>query len=148
MKTLKNSIIVLLTITLFSSCASLYDPVTHAETVNTKSSALNLMDQSTSPFNNHTAEVAQFKQKLADRLNYEKTKPKNEITTKMWEVLNNDNKLIKSYLKLWEEKGTLSQFFIDEAKPQIGEAFDLLIEYEEKKDKTGSKPLLDFINNL
>jgi len=146
MKTLKNSIIVLLTITLFSSCASLYDPVTHAETVNTKAAALNLMDQSTDAFSNHMAEVTQFKQKLAKRLNYEKAKKNNQITTKMWEVLNNDNKLIKSYLKLWEEKGTLSPFFINEAKPQISEAFDLLIEYEDKKDRKGV--IQNFIDNL
>jgi len=146
MKTLKNSIIAFFTVVLLSGCASLYDPVTHAETVNTKTTALNLMDQSTDAFSNHTTEVAQFKQKLAERLNYEKAKKKNEITTKMWEVFNNDNKLIKSYLKLWEEKGTLSQFFIDEAKPQISEAFDLLIEYEDKKDRKGV--IQNFIDNL
>jgi len=148
MKSFKNYLIICFTSVLMISCASLYDPVTHAETTNTKIQALNLMDLGQEEFTSHTAEVAQLEQKLADRLSYEKAKKKNEITTKMWEVLNNDNKLIKSYLALWKQKGTLSPFFINEAKPQIEEAFNLLIQYEEKKDKTGSKPLLDFINTL
>ena len=148
MKSIKTQVLVLFTAVLVSGCASLYDPVTYAETVNTKAAALNLMDQSTEPYNNHVTEVDQFKQKLADRLTYERAKKNNEITTQMWVILNDDDKLIKSYFKLWEEKGTLSSFFVNEAKPQISEAFDLLINYEEKKDKTGSQPLVDFINNL
>lgn len=148
MKTLKNQLIICFTSIILIGCASLYDPVTHAKTIQTKTQALSLVDKGTEAFSSHTSEVNQLKGKLAERLAYEKAKKKNEITTQMWEILNNDNKLIKSYLKLWEQKGTLNSAFVDEAKPQIEKAFDLLIDYEEKKDKSGSQPLVDFINNL
>lgn len=148
MKTLRISIVIGFMSILITSCSSLYDPITYAETIYVKNLTTSLMDKSNESFNSHTVEVSQLEAKLADRLKYEEAKKKNEVTTKMWKLLNNENKLIRSYLKLWKEKDSVSSFFISEAKPQVEEAFNLLIDYEKRKDKTGSQPLLDFITNL
>lgn len=151
MKTLKIYFIVLCTVTTITSCtstSSLYDHYTYTETIEIKLQALSLMDKSDDAFSSHENEVIDLKNQLEKMLTYERGKNQNLITTKMWEVLNNDNKLVKSYLALWEQKGTLNSAFIEEAKPQIEEAFNILIQYEEKKDTTSENAVTNFISNL
>jgi len=106
------------------------------------------MDKSDTAFSSHENEVIALKNDLQKMLIYETGKGKNEITQKMWEVLNNDNKLVLSYLALWKQKGSLNAAFIEEAKPQIEEAFNILIQYEEKKDPTNENAVTNFISNL
>lgn len=151
MKTLKIYFILLCTVTTISSCtstSSLYDHYTYTETIEIKLQTLSLMDKSDTAFSTHENEVIALKNELEKMLIYERGKGKNEITQKMWEVLNNDNKLVLSYLTLWEQKGSLNTAFIQEAKPQIEEAFNILIQYEEKKDTTNENVVTNFISNL
>ena len=151
MKTLKIYFILLCTVTTITSCtstSSLYDHYTYTETIEIKLQTLSLMDKSDDAFSSHENEVIAVKNRLEKMLIYETGKGKNEITKKMWEVLNNDNKLVKSYLTLWEQKGSLNTAFIQEAKTQIEEAFNILIQYEEKKDTTTEKAVTNFISNL
>lgn len=133
---------------LVSSCASLYDHYTYTETIATKVQTLSLMDQSDEAYTDHKTEVIALQNQLQKMLTYEEGKAKNDITVQMWRLMNNDKKLIGSYLTLWEEKGTLSPLFIGEAKPQIEEAFNILIAYEEEKDKKTETALTDFIVNI
>lgn len=151
MKTLKIYFIFLCTVTTISSCtstSSLYDHYTYTETIEIKLQTLSLMDKSDTAFSTHENEVIALKNDLEKMLIYETGKGKNEITQKMWEVLNNDNKLVLSYLTLWEQKGSLNTAFIEEAKPQIEEAFNILIQYEEKKDTNSENAVTNFISNL
>lgn len=131
-----------------SSCASLYDHYTYTETIATKIQTLSLMNQSNEAYATHKTEVIALQNQLQKMRMYEEGKAKNDITAQMWKILNNEEKLIGSYLSLWEEKGTLSRVFINEATPQIEEAFDILINYEEKKDKKTEAAVTDFINSL
>ena len=131
-----------------SSCASLYDHYTYTETISTKVQALSLMNQSDEAYATHEASVIALQNQLQKMLMYEEEKSKNDITIQMWKILNNEEKLIGSYLSLWEEKGTLSRIFINEATPQIEEAFDILIAYEEKKDKKTEAAVIGFINSI
>lgn len=147
MRIRKMSLIIGIFALLISSCASLYDHYTYTETIATKVQALSLIDQSNEAFTNHDAEVTALRNQLQKMLAYEEGKSKNDITVKMWRLLNNEKKLIGSYLTLWEEKGTLSTVFISEAKPQIEEAFDILIAYEEKKDRKTENAITEFIGN-
>jgi len=133
---------------LMSSCASLYDHYTYTETIATKVQTLSLMEQSDEAYTTHKTAVIALKNQLQKMLMYEEGKAKNDITAQMWKVLNNEEKLIGSYLSLWKEKGTLSRVFIKEATPQIEEAFDILIAYEEKKDKKTEATVTSFINSL
>lgn len=148
MKTPKISVMIAIIALVVSSCASLYDHYTYTETIATKVQAVSLIEQSDESYALHASEVTALKNQLQKMLAYEEGKAKNDITVRMWRVLNNDEKLIKSYLSLWEEKGTLSPVFIGEAKPQIEEAFDILIAYEEKKDKKAENAITDFIDTL
>jgi len=148
MKTPKILVMIGIIALVVSSCASLYDHYTYTETIATKVQAISLIEQSDESYALHASEVTALKNQLQIMLVYEEGKAKNDITVRMWRVLNNDEKLIKSYLSLWEEKGTLSPVFIGEAKPQIEEAFDILIAYEEKKDKKTKETITDFIDTL
>lgn len=147
MRIRKMSLIIGIFALLISSCASLYDHYTYTETIATKVQTLSLIDQSNEAFTSHDAEVTALRNQLQKMLAYEEGKSKNDITVRMWRLLNNEKKLIGSYLTLWEEKGTLSTVFISEAKPQIEEAFDILIAYEEKKDRKTENAITEFIGN-
>jgi hypothetical protein len=148
MRTLRLSLFTSIIALCITSCVSLYDHYTYTETIETKLEALSLVDKSDEEFASHEAAVVALKNQIEKMLIYERGKNKNIITIKMWEVLHNDKNLIGSYLKLWEEKGRLNPVFIDEAKPQIEQAFDILIQFEEKKDKKSETILSNFINNL
>ena len=135
MRTLRVSLVTSILAIIMASCVSLYDHYTYTETIETKLQALSVMDLSDEPYSEHETEVMALKNQIEKMLTYEKAKSKNAITIKMWEVLHNDKNLIGSYIKLWKQKGTMNPVFIDEAKPQIAEAFDILIQFEEKKDR-------------
>ena len=148
MKTLKSKSIFLFVTMIIWSCASLYDHFTYTETIETKLTTLSLMEKSDRPFSDYEEAVTDLKNQLKKMEIYEKGKKKNEITGKMWELLGSDEHLVGSYLKLWEEKGSLNTEFSKQAIPQIEEAFDLMLLYETKKDKQSKNILTEFINKL
>ncbi|MGB5822197.1 MAG: hypothetical protein WBG90_22130, partial [Saonia sp.] len=77
---------------------------------------------------------------------YEQNKPKNGVSHKMWQLqADSEKNLLAGYIKRWKEEGTLSELFMNEAKPQIEEAMDVIILYENKKDKTSESKLMDII---
>ena len=65
---------------------------------------------------------------------YEKNRPKNGVTVKMWDLLLDPGKnLYGGFIKRWQTDSTLSKTFIDEAKKLIGSGFDKVAELESKK---------------
>ncbi len=147
MKTLKTTFIAFMAVTIFS-CSSLYDHYTYTETLKAKVDAISLIDKSDTPFADSQAQVTELKNHMETMVLYEKGKAKNELTAKTWELISSDMHLMGSFLKLWEDKGSLNTAFKDEAKPQIEEAFNLMIFYEEKKDKQSQNALTQFINQF
>lgn len=149
MKTLKKWI-GFVVILLFTSCQSLqtavYDQYSYQRTTALKIEAENLMLKANSNYETHKNEVNLFLMEVDKLKEYEKSKPKNEITYEMWKIMTDEEKnLLTGYFKKWEKEESLSPFFIKEASGQIIEAFDLLIEYEIKKDKTSQRNLLAVI---
>lgn len=125
-----------------------YDPYTYQKTTELKVESTKLMDKSTSPYSNHKEEVKALLLEIGKLKEYEKNKLNNEITFTLWEALTDEEKnLLSGFFKQWEEKITLSPFFLKESKKQISEVFDLLIQYEIKKDKVSKENLLDQINS-
>ncbi|UZO82409.1 hypothetical protein NBT05_08025 [Aquimarina sp. ERC-38] len=120
---------------LFFSCTTLYDHYTFTETIETKVQIENLIRQSVNSFSENKEQVTAFQNQLQKMLIYEKAKDKNEITIKMWEYINSPNSSVSKFLKLWEEKDTLSPAFTEEFKVPIQRIFDLMVAYENKKDQ-------------
>ena len=141
MKKLKNTLIIFISITVLCGCASsLYDHYTFTETLNTKVKAEHLIQKSNTPDD--------LKVQLQTMVAYERAKEKNQITLKMWEYLNRDSSAIHKFLGTWENKGTLSPVFAKEFSPQISKAFDLMIDYENKKSKASENAIISFLSNL
>jgi len=148
MKTIKQSVIIGFIVIMLSSCSSLYDHFTYTETIKTKLDAISLIDKSDTPYDDSEVQITNLKNQMEKMVIYEKGKAKNELTQKMWQLISSDKNLMGSYLKLWEEKGSLNPAFKEEAKPQIEEAFNLMIFYEEKKDRKAQNALAEFINQF
>jgi hypothetical protein len=151
---LKTSLSIFIIIISFQACSTfktaIYDHYSYQKTVEIKIDAINLMGKATSPYNENLKEIGELGLEIEKIIEYEKNKPDNEITYKMWQLLADpEKKLLFGFFKEWKERDesqTLNPVFIMEAKKQLTEAFDLLIAYETKKDKTTENQLLQFIN--
>ncbi len=134
-----------------TSCTStktaLYDQYSYQKTTALKVESVQLIGKATTPYSIHKDEVENLFLDIEKLTEYEKNKPNNEITFAMWKILNDKEKnLLAGFFKRWESKGILSQPFIEESNKQVLDAFDLLIQYEIKKDKESKEALLELIN--
>lgn len=115
---------------------SQFDQYAYVQTTSLKVDALGVMDLATENFEDHTDAVTVLRANLQKIYEYEKNRPKNEITVKMWEkILNEEGHLLGGFLKRWENQGPQSQVFIEENKKIIGQAFDQIAQLESKKIK-------------
>lgn len=131
---------------LVTSCASLrtaaFDQYSYQKGTEIKVDATRLMDKATMSYDSQTAAIENLQSELDKMVEYEKNKPDNTISYAMWKMIANpDKNFIAGFLKRWKDKGTLSTFFINEAKGQTVEALDLILKYEGKKDPAAEKRL-------
>lgn len=134
-----------------TSCTStktaLFDHYSYQKTTEIKTEATELMEKATTSYPVHQKEVETLLLNVQKLVEYEKNKPNNEITFAMWTVLNDKEKnLLIGFFSYWKTKGTVSQVFLEESKKQVTGAFDLLIQYESKKDRESKDALSDLIN--
>ena len=79
---------------------------------------------------------------------YEKNKPNNILSYKMWQLMTDvDKNSVAGLFKLWKEKGQLSVVFLDEASEQVMEASDALIKYEASKNKENESVLSTILSS-
>ncbi|MDE1207915.1 hypothetical protein [Tenacibaculum larymnensis] len=152
MKTSKLFFILIFITSFFLSCSSLktapYDQYSFQKTIEIKIDANQLIEKAENSYQDNIKEIEELQNEITKIVEYEKYKPNNEITYKMWLLLaDKDKKLLAGFLKRWKEKGKLSPFFITEAKGQITEALNLLLEYESKKEPTSKNQLLQLLSN-
>ncbi len=154
MKTLrrKTSIGLLALSFLLMSCnaikTAVFDQHSYQQAISLKVESTSLLNKATEPFSDHAQEVADLLVEVEKMKEYEKNKENNNFTYKMWEILGDEDKnLLAGLLKRWKDQGQLSSVFVQQASPQVQEAFDLLIKYESKKDKEGEQGILNFLTN-
>lgn len=122
-----------------SSCASIspYSGVAYEQATSLKVESLDVMSLATESYANHQAEVENLKTELNKAFEFAKGRPKNEISAKQWEILIDSNRnLLGGFLARWEQEGTLSQTFVDDAKGLVSDAFDTIIGLESGKIKS------------
>jgi hypothetical protein len=122
----------------YTSCVSIssFDQYAYAQTTSIKVDALNIMDLAIEDFNMHQADVNEFSTKLQKVYEYEKNRPKNEITIKLWDKLLDPNgHLLGGFLSRWEKEKKLGDTFITEEKKLVDKAFDQIAGLESKKIK-------------
>lgn len=123
---------------LLHSCAPIseYSPYAYQQAVSLKVEFLALMEQAVNSFQEMKDDVDELKIELLKAYEFSKGRPHNEISTGQWEILiDPDRNLLGGFLKRWEEQSTLSQFFINEAKGLVSDAFDTIIGLESGKIK-------------
>ena len=151
MKNIKTTILVLFLLSLVSCTSTktaLFDQYSYQKTTELKVETSNLIDKATTSYSANKIQIDKLLLDVEKLVEYEKNKPNNEITFAMWTILNDKEKnLLAGFFKRWEEKDKLSFTFSQEAKKQVIKAFDLLIQYEVKKDKESANLLLNLINS-
>lgn len=152
MKTNKFFFILIFITTFLFSCSSIrtapYDQHSFQKTIEIKIDTNQLIEKAEGSYQENINEIEELHNEIAKIVEYEKYKPNNEITYKMWLLLaDQDKNLLAGFLKRWKEKDKLSPFFITEAKRQINEAFNLLLEYESKKEPVTKNKVLELLSN-
>ena len=119
-------------------CATIsnFDQQAYIYTTSVKVDALNVMDLATTDYTAHSKEVKELQTQLQKIYEYEKNRPKNEITLKQWDILlDPEGHLLGGFIKRWEAQKTLSKTFVIEAKKLVDKAFDQIAGLESKKIK-------------
>ena len=141
MKTLNRNtslLIVSIIITFLSACSSIseFSQYAYQQAVDLKVESLDLISNADQLFEDFAGDVYSLKIELSKAVEFAKGRPNNEISTKQWEILTDENRnLLGGFLKRWEEEDTLSPMFVDEAKKIISDAFDTIIGLESGKIK-------------
>ncbi len=126
---------VLLTIILLACNAmSHFDAFSYKETISAKVETLDMMSNAVEEYVKYEKEIRELQKDLQKIYEYEKNRPRNVETAKMWEILlNPDKNLYGGFMQRWQNDTTLNKFFIEEAKIQVDEAFDMIIDLENGK---------------
>ncbi len=122
----------------YSGCVTIspFDQYAYAQTTSIKVDALNLMDLANDDFSKHQSGVMEFETKLRKVYEYEKNRPKNEISVKLWDILIDTNGyLLGGFLSRWKKENKLNVAFINNEKDLVGKAFDQISGLESKKIK-------------
>lgn len=113
-----------------------YDQNAYEQATALKVDSLSLMDKATQPASEQADEIEELLLKIEKAYEYAKGRPRNEISVQLWEILKDpDKNLLGGFIKRWQEKNTLSPFFIQEAKNLIARAYDHIIGLESGKLK-------------
>ncbi len=134
-----RSISMLILILFAFSCATIstFDQHSYIQTTSIKVDALEIMDLAKEDYSMHERSVKEFQNKLQKIYEYEKNRPKNEVTIKLWDILLDTNgHLLGGFINRWQKEKKLNETFIVEAKKLIGKSFDQISGLESKKIKT------------
>lgn len=151
MRHLQKSIFILISVFFLNACqtfqTAVFDQYAYQKTIEIKVDTETLLEKATTPYVDNLDEVEDLQQEIKRITEYEKNRPNNEVSHAMWRFIGSENKkFVGGFLKLWRDNGTLSEAFIPEASGQINEAFNMLIDYEMKKDKNTELGILRYIN--
>jgi hypothetical protein len=126
----------LLALVLLSSCTiiSPYNARAYELGTTIKAEALTLMDKATEAYVSHKPEAENLKLELKKAYEYARGRPKNEESTAQWAIIQDPSRnSLGGFLKRWEKASMLTTNFIDEAKKEVSDALDYVIELESGK---------------
>jgi hypothetical protein len=134
------AIITLCGCNLFTPAISSFDHYSYVHTTSIKVDALNLIDMATDSFQLHEKEIKNIQSDIQKIKEYEKHRPKNDITIKLWEVLTDTNgNLLGKFVIRWQRERILKLVYVQEKRKQISLAFDQIAELESGKIKSLKK---------
>lgn len=123
-----------------SACAPSIAPFSETAyrlATDSKVESLKLLDQAEMPFAESAKKIEELRTDLDKAYEFAKGRPRNEISTRQWEILlDPEGHLLGGFLSRWESEESLNRPFITEAKQIISAAFDTIIGLESGKIKT------------
>ncbi|PRX53777.1 hypothetical protein [Flagellimonas meridianipacifica] len=118
-----------------STKVAAYDQYSYERAVDLRTKILVIMDKATEPYENHKEEANNLLIEIREMAQYERNKANNETSSRMWEMFEDESKsFIGGFIHRWNDRGQFSPLFVEEAKLQVLEAMNLLIQFELKKD--------------
>lgn len=119
-----------------SPIISNFDRFAYKQITSLKVDALSLMDEATSDYASHAAEVKTLQSDLNKAIEYNKHRLHNDITNKMYALLNDpEANLLGGFLVKWQNDGKCSPAYITDKKRQIAFSFDQIADLEIRKIK-------------
>jgi len=120
------------------SCSTIakFDQYAYSQTTSLKVDAINMMGHAGDKYDQHAAQVTQLQTSLSKMFEYEKNRPKNDISQKMWTILiDSTGNLYGGFIKRWQKEGTLDTAFIKASQDLVGQSFDQISQLESGKIK-------------
>jgi len=124
---------------LLTGCSTIskFDQYAYSQTTSLKVDVLNVMGNATDSFSVHAAGVLKVQTEMSKMYEYEKNRPKNTISEKMWTVLNDSTgHLFGGFITRWKKEGKLDDVFVKESQLVIGSSFDQISQLESGKIKS------------
>jgi hypothetical protein len=114
-----------------------FDQTAYNQIVSVEADALAIMDKATEDYSKHEQEVEDFSTRMMKAYLYDKNRPKNVISDKMWELMiDPESNLLGGFLKRWKSEKKLGKAFVSEAKKLVQENFDRIAQLESTKIKS------------
>jgi len=135
----KGRLQILLIILIFVGCSTIsrFSQYAYIQTTSLKVDALSIMDLAKDAYSGHQNSVFELQTNLQKLYEYERNRPKNEITIKLWDkLLDPKGHLLGGFLTRWQLEEKLNEVFISEVKKLVSEAFDLIAGLESNKIKS------------
>ena len=134
-----------------SSCKTIanFDQYAYTQSTSLKVDVLNLMDKSTESYATQTKDCEKTIADLLKLREYEKHRPNDIITYKMWDKMidsTGQKGIVGSYFAAWKADDKEGKVFIQEAKKIVTQGFDFIAELESKKIKPGDAGVTNFLN--
>ena len=134
-----NWLLAVMLVSLISGCATIskFDQYAYTQATSLKVDALQVMNAATEQYDVHKADVTGVQTAIDKIYEYERSRPKNAISEKMWTVLKDSSgHLFGGFIKRWQQEGKLDAVFVKEAQGVIGQAFDQIAQLESGKIKS------------
>jgi hypothetical protein len=118
------------------STISHFDHYAYIQTTSVKVETLNVMELAVTDYTLNAPAVRDVESQIRKIYEYEKNRPKNDITVNLWNKLRDpERNLYGGFIARWKSEGTLNKTFIDNAQDLISDAFDQILQLESKKIK-------------
>ena len=126
-------------IMLLAACSTIskFDQYAYTQSTSLKVDALNVMELATDSFSLHRTDVATVGTNINKMLEYERNRPKNAVSEKMWTMLTDSTgHLFGGFVARWQKEGRLDTAFVKESQQLIGSSFDQISQLESGKIKS------------
>ncbi|WP_221392722.1 hypothetical protein [Dyadobacter sp. NIV53] len=136
-KTIQYGSALLVLLTVFGcSTISKFDQYAYTQATSLKVDALNVMGHANEPYQNHKTEVIAVQTAIDKMFEYEKNRPKNNVSEKMWVIVKDSSgHLFGGFVKRWQKENTLDAAFIKETQQLVSNSFDQISQLESGKIK-------------